>query len=265
MNTRVGCVPYLNAVPLISELPNSIEVVTDVPAKLPARLASGDVSAILVSSIEALRRPDAVIARGASISSQNEVLSVRLFSKVPFDQIATLALDQSSMTSNMLVQILLAETYGVRPAAQAMPPDLAVMLKEHDAGLLIGDNGMRESGDGCHILDLGEAWHTLTGLPFVWAVWLGNHRFPTDLASHLRESRERGVARLPQIVPDAVRRFGFPEALTARYLSEIMDYDLGESHLAALHEFGKRAQSLGLVEAFQMPRVIGAEPAVTSL
>ena len=48
---RVGCVPFVNARPLVAafDAPNDwVEVVYDVPSKLPALLDSGEVDAILV-------------------------------------------------------------------------------------------------------------------------------------------------------------------------------------------------------------------------
>ena len=33
-------------------------------------------------------------------------------------------------------------------------------------------NGMSGSIPGLNIYDLGELWHTYTGLPFVYALWL---------------------------------------------------------------------------------------------
>lgn len=257
MNYRVGCVPYLNAYPLTAKLPPSVEVILDVPSALPARLASGEVSAILVSSIESLRMPGAVIADGASISSQNQVLSVRLFSKVPLTEIKSLALDQSSMTSNTLVQILLADMFDVRPACTPMPPNLDKMLAEHDAGLLIGDIGMRTASTVPHILDLGQAWRDLTNMPFVWAVWLGKADFPTELAKILAEARREATSDITSHIVRAAEKFGFSPDDTAHYLGKIMDYEFGSEHQLALAEFGSRAQSLGLLGNYQMPTVLG--------
>lgn len=146
MPYTLGSVPYLNAKPLVrwfEEVPGSVSVVYGVPSRLPGLLESGKVQAILVSSIEALRRPDLSIADDVAICSVQEVLSVRLFSKKPIAEIRRLALDASSMTSNALARIVLARRYGVEPECSSQPPDLDSMLRDHDAALLIGDNGMR--------------------------------------------------------------------------------------------------------------------------
>lgn len=155
-----------------------VEVVYDVPSRLPALLDSGEVDAILVSSIEYLRREDLVIAADVGIMSNGPVASVRMLSKVPLEEIQTLALDESSMTSNMLAQIILAERR-VRPSLVTMEPDQAAMLAECDACVLIGDKGLEADGTGLVDIDLGAAWTELTGESFTWAVWLRRaDRFP---------------------------------------------------------------------------------------
>ena len=172
MTYTVGCVPYANAYPLVRTLEQGtqVKVIYDLPSRLPAMLASGEVQAILVSSIEAFRMPDARIVDGICIGSRRTVKSVRLFSKVPFAEISTLALDASSMTSNELARLVLKSTYGVVPKCQTAEPSLRDMLASADAAVLIGDIGMTSDGSGLHVLDLGEAWFAMTGLPFVWAV-----------------------------------------------------------------------------------------------
>ena len=172
---RVGCVPYVNARPLVAafDQPNEfVEVVYDVPSKLPALLDAGEVDAILVSSIELLRRDDLLPVAEVGIMSYGPVKSVRMLSKVPLAEIKTLALDQSSLTSNILAQIILAEQ-GVFPKTETLSPDEQNMLANYDACVLIGDKGFEADGTGLVDIDLGEAWTDMTGLPFVWALWLG--------------------------------------------------------------------------------------------
>ena len=187
---KVGSVPYVNAIPLVHGFemwPDSspVEVVYEVPSALPSMLDARHVDAILVSSIEALRKPGRTMAAGICIGSEGPVESVRLFSQVPFAEIRTLALDQSSMTSNALGMILLSDLYGAEPATEPAPPDLMGMLDAADACILIGDAGMTADASQLHVLDLGEAWTCLTGLPFVWAAWIGRTDLDPRLAFHL--------------------------------------------------------------------------------
>ena len=264
----VGCVPYLNAKPLVRRFRDlgdrsPVQVVYDVPSRLPQLLEEGTVQAILVSSIEALRGPCRV-ADGVAIGSHGEVRSVRLFSKVPFERVTTVALDQSSMTTNALAQIVLADAYGVRPEVKLFPPVLSEMLAETDAGILIGDAGMRQPANGLYVLDLGEAWSDLTGLPFVWAVWLGGDGLSPELAGLLRHAARWGRQHLEEIVPGAAEETGFTVTDARAYLAEVMDYDLGPGQKAGLAEFGRRLVAHGLLERIYEPSwvsEIGVTPA----
>jgi chorismate dehydratase len=239
---KVGCVPYLNAKPLVRRFvemgsASPVEVVFDVPSRLPQLLDTGEVQAILVSSIEAFRRPCRVVS-GVSISSQRAVKSVRLFSEVPFEQVNTLTLDPSSMTSNALAQIVLDELYDARPVIQ----DPA------QAQVLIGDAGMRREAAN-FILDLGSAWREISGYPFVWAVWLGSNELTTELADHLREASQWGQRNLFKFLQSAADEAEFDLDVAEKYLTKVMDYELGADHQQALKSFRARLFERGWAPA----------------
>ncbi len=259
---KVGSVPYLNAKPLVrlfEDLGESspVKVLYEVPSLLPKMLESGIVQAIMVSSIEALRSPGRKVARGVCIGTQQEVLSVRVFSKVPPQEIKTLAQDQSSMTSNALAKIILRENYNVDPSAEPMPPNLELMLAQHDACILIGDNGMREQGEGLYILDLGLEWFKLTNLPFVWAMWLGDDKLTPELAHWLSKAEEAGQERMDAIAADAPGHTGIPFELCNRYLRDIMYYPMGQRELEGLKEFGRLLTVHGILKEAWFPEVVG--------
>jgi chorismate dehydratase len=154
----------------------------------------------------------------------------------------TLALDTSSLTSAALLKILLAEQFDAHPAFINHPPDFAGMLREADAGLLIGDKGMLFEGDGLNVLDLGHAWRRLTGLPFVYAVWMGK---PEILAPHLIRSlntaKDWGRTQFDVIAQEQSLALNCPEQMCRHYLAEVMDYDFDEEHREALEMFGAKA------------------------
>jgi len=264
MKYTVGSVPYLNAKPLVRMFEemgedSPVNVIYDVPSKLPQLLANGTVQAIMVSSIEALRNPGKRIAQGICIGTQKEVLSVRIFSKVPPKKIESLALDQSSMTSNALARIILKERYGAAPEVYPLAPSLSEMLADYDACVLIGDNGMREEGEGLYILDLGLEWHRLKNLPFVWAVWLGDEGLTPELSKHLVTAELWGRANIDRVLADAPSETGLPHALCERYLHKIMHYPLEERELHGLREFGHELHKFGLLDPVHFPALIAPD------
>ena len=256
MSIVIGSVPYLNEKPLTRWFEHTdagrasgVSVVYAVPSQLAVMLSAGEITAALVSSFEYFRTPGYGILPGVSISSQDEILAVRAFSRLPWKLTASVALDTSSLTSVALLKILLAQQYGVYPTYLHHAPDLSAMLQVADAGLLIGDKGMLAQNEGLYTLDLGEAWRKLAGLPFVFAVWLGDpDKVTPELIQSLKTAKAWGLTQLDAIAREQAELLNCPESLCRRYLTEIMDYDLGEDHLAALEQFGARARAVGLLD-----------------
>ena len=52
-------------------------------------------------------------------------------------------------------------------------PEPGEMLRQADAALLIGDPALTYNGPA-KIYDLAGEWRKFTGLPFVFAVWMGH-------------------------------------------------------------------------------------------
>lgn len=252
----VGCVPYLNALPLLwkwqrlgSESP--IQVVYDVPSRLPSRLDSGECLAIQVSSFELFAHPGRILIPGNGIGSRGPVDSVRLFSKVPFRAIQSLALDQSSMTSNALSRILLAEVYKTWPSCEPCPPNLGAMLARHDAAVLIGDLGMAADGTDLHVLDLGEAWTEHTGLPFVWAGWIANADCPIELQTLLSEPLSYTDLEWDAMCRHGHELTGWPLDTVTNYLQFTMRYALDDQAMAGLASYGTKLAEHGLIAKHQ--------------
>src|SRR4051794_14770835 len=93
----VGAVNYLNTKPLIYDLEtlaSDMELVLDVPSRLADRLAEGSLDVGLIPVIEYFRAGTYTIVPNISIASRGPVLSVTLFSRVPWPEIRRVALDE---------------------------------------------------------------------------------------------------------------------------------------------------------------------------
>jgi len=250
---RIGAVPYLNALPLVAyleqpEAGGRVKVYYDTPAMLAAGLRLGRYRVALVSSFEALARPNMQFVPDISISTRGEVKSVRLFSKKPLGEIETLALDRGSLTSAHLAQILLAELYDVVPMVCNAEPDLRRMLEHNDACVLIGDIGMWSDGTGLHVMDLGLAWTELTGLPFVWAAWIGEPGISPELTRILQDAKRWGLHAVNALAEQYAEQHGRDPAACRDYLGRIMDYNLTRDHLDGLELFQALLLKHGIIE-----------------
>src|SRR5439155_2668179 len=115
---RIGAVNDLNTKPLIydlAELAPEAELILDVPSRLDDLLADGQLDVALIPLIEYFRAGSYTIVPNVAIASRGPVLSVTLFSRVPWTEIRRVALDAGSRTSAPLAQTLLRSPYGVLP------------------------------------------------------------------------------------------------------------------------------------------------------
>jgi chorismate dehydratase len=267
---RVGAVNYLNTKPLIERLTDfgpSIELSLDLPSRLADQLAAGEIDVGLIPVVEYFRGatdagrtatvrervgsephplPNGRGSPGAysfvpniAIASRGPVLSVTLFSRVPWPEIRSVALDEGSRTSAALTQILLRTRYGVRPAFEPLPIDAPAEEAGTDAVLLIGDRAMRACLPGFRFAyDLGQEWADWTGLPFVYAVWAVRDGVELGNVEHaFHQAKEYGLAHAGAIAQREAPALGLDPGYCRRYLSHIIHYDLGPRELAGMERF----------------------------
>ena len=245
---RVGCVQYLNARPLIHGC--DAPVVFDHPSGLARDLAAGALDVALVPVFEALRHPRYLLADGVAIASDGPVFSVFLAHRGPLAEVRTIALDPASLTSIHLLQVLLAEYHGQHPQLL----EFSAFPAAADAVLLIGNQAIdfRERDSGAYrILDLGEEWKRCTGLPFVYAPWLLRADLPNApaVADELRALKRHGTARIAEIV----RTDPHNPALTERYLTEHIRFDLGPREKAGIEKFRELLMKHGFIPSSREP------------
>lgn len=287
-SVRVGCVKYLNARPLIRGWPGDVEF--DHPSALCHRLAKGELDVALVSSFEFLRNPIYRIVDGVSISSDGPVYSVVVAHVGDIAHIKEIELDPASETAVNLLRCLLAELglkprliqnkelQSVRPAG--LQPAAATHSQPAESGkaenisagrtdkmsmfqlpqlaqLLIGDQAMRfrhDHADAYQFWDLGEQWKELTGLPFVYALWLIRPEVAeaTSIAQQLRKLRDENLADIPGIVSDAVgdvsdNKQAITKNLLNCYYNEHLRFGFGAREKKGLRTFADLCAKHGVL------------------
>ncbi len=261
---RLCAVHYLNAVPLIWGLHNGlgagrIALTTASPAECAERLRRGTADLGLVPVAE-MARQGLPYVPGTCISADGAVRSILLVSRVPWEEVRTLATDSNSRTSAVLARVILKERFGVQVTAEARPPVLDDMLQAADAALVIGDAALHLDPDSLpyRVLDLAEEWLRLTGLPMVFAVWAGPAAESAPwLENLLTESLDYGEAHLDEICAGEAEKYGVDADFARHYLSRHVRFRLGERERAGLAEFLRRGEELGLIlpgRAAEKPR-----------
>lgn len=267
---------YLNAAPLIHAYDG--DVVFDHPSTLARELAAGRLDAALVPVFEVLRDPVYDLVDGVAVASDGLVHSVVLAYRGELRDIRSVILDPASLTSVHLLQVLFAEFYGLRPeyrhAAECPSGEASTapagwesspIPAEGSARLLIGNQAIlsrafeQARSPGLHWLDLSEAWHQHTGLPFVFAVWalrpglsapLGVPEAFRALKEHGLESREFLIG--PEVTAPGQDPLHDP-VFRRRYLTEHIRYDLGPREKEGLARYRALLAKWRLIASADLP------------
>jgi chorismate dehydratase len=255
---RLGAVGFLNARPLVHELEMQPRFVLryDLPSECARLLHAGSIDIGMIPSIEYLRGGPYRIVPDIAIASNGPVASVALYTRRPIGDVRSIAMDTSSRTSVALVQVLCARHFRIQPVFVNHGPDLAAMLAECDAALIIGDAALlidakhevRSTKYEVEKIDLGETWTAMTGLPFVYAFWAGRPgALSGDDAASLRRARDAGVTQLDLIAREYFADSPERQAVGARYLRDNIKYYLRDPERAGLEAFYRYAAEAGVV------------------
>jgi chorismate dehydratase len=255
---RISAISYLNTAPLMWDFEHgkagaSFDISYTLPAQCAGSLRDGSADIGIIPAAAYCSIPDLAIVPGVAIASRQAVRSILLVSKVPLEDIHTVALDTSSMTSVALTRVLFAKWWGGERTFSAMAPDIGQMLKNHDAGLVIGDPALQIDRSQYITYDLAEEWIRFTGKPFVFAFWairqaaLRDAATDVDLTLLFQQSRDHGLRpeNVDHIVREWAPRLGLSEAMVRDYLTRSIHYSLDADCLAGLRLFYQYAQECG--------------------
>jgi chorismate dehydratase len=255
MRKKLGVFDFLNAKPLIyaiekDKISHNFELVYDIPSQIAVKLLNKEIDAGLVPSIHYAKYSVKYrIVPWVCIASHGAVNSIRLYFRKDLKDIKTVAVDISSMTSVVLARVILSEKYDVQPKFIAMRPNLADMLLEADAALLIGDHALFEKTGYESYLDLGDEWDDLTGLPFVYALWVGRREsLSEEDVFALVKAKDYGIQNIDTISYEASQRYGVDFDFCKSYLTENLFYELGEREIAGMKEFFTYAFYYGVID-----------------
>lgn len=259
---RISAISYLNTAPLMWDFEHGdsgrhFEISYTLPSACAQALAEGtsDIGIIPAAAYTQIR--GLLILPDVAIASQRAVRSILLVSKLPIENVRTVALDTSSMTSVALAKVLFEKWLGGARTYKPMAPELDKMLAGCDAGLLIGDPALQVDRSHYCTLDLAEEWIRYTSKPFVFAFWavreaaLAEGDPSLDLGAIFRNSRDHGLEAdsIRQIARQWSPRIQISEAEVKSYLTNNIHYELSPECLKGLDLFYRYAAELDVLPA----------------
>jgi chorismate dehydratase len=254
---RVAAISYLNTAPLMwdfdwGELRKKYEVAYTLPSACAEMLRAGTADIGIIPAATYATIPDLIIVPDVAIATRGPVASIYLASKVPLDQVKTIAADTSSRSSVALLKVLMAEKWQLEPEFVPAEPKIDKMLRSADAALLIGDPALvlgKKPPPGVQLYDLGEEWVNWTGKPFVFAFWAVRKAAKPDgqVARDFQFSRDHGLEpqSIAKIAKEWRTRIGLSEDEVMQYFTRNIEYQLAPDCLDGLSLFYRSAEETG--------------------
>ena len=253
---RVAAISYLNTAPLMwdfdwGELRKKYEVAYTLPSACAEMLRAGTADIGIIPAATYATIPDLVIVPDVAIATRGPVASIYLATKVPLDQIKTIAADTSSRSSVALLKVLMAKKWQLEPEFVPAEPKIEKMLKSADAALLIGDPALvlgKKPPAGVQLYDLGEEWVNWTGKPFVFAFWAVRKAAHPDaqVARDFQLSRDHGLEpkSVARIASEWRTRIGLTEDEIKQYFTRNIEYKLAPDCLEGMKLFYRYAEEI---------------------
>jgi len=178
---RCGRISYTNDLPVYAafdegavEFPGTL--VSGVPTELNAMLLAGALDVSPISSFFYAQHADAlVLLPEICIGSRREVRSIYCISKVPPAALSGVAIHATteSATGRNLFATICAERFGFLPTYVDSNEPFEAYRTTGAPCLLIGDKAIDAAfqAERRDVHDVGDLWHTMTGLQMVYAVW----------------------------------------------------------------------------------------------
>ncbi|AGK60186.1 futalosine synthase [Archaeoglobus sulfaticallidus PM70-1] len=173
------------------------------------------------------------------VASNDRVLSVVVVSKKK-ELEGDIAITNQSLTSVNLLKIILKEK-GLENRLREFDSGSAWdLLKECDNALVIGDEAIKARMVFRVVMDLGEEWYDITGLPMVFGISASLNGFDASkIDRDLLESTEKGYKNIHLIIEEAEKHFKMPVEFLEEYF-KTLKFKLG----------GKERRSIELFEEY---------------
>lgn len=236
---RLVLVNYLNTLPFMSGLTRSFGTGQDLilahPAECAQTLLSGKADIGLIPIGALIGKTGWTRVTDFGIGCDGPVATVCLFGDTPLEEWDRVLLDYQSRTSVLLARILLTDHWQWQPDMIAAEPGFEDHITGRTGGLIIGDRAIQARKKYAYCYDLGEAWKAMTGLPFVFAVWVTRGQIEPAFEHALNAAFQTGLTTIPDIV--AAEQKQYPDFDLVHYYQQNIQYVLNDASLRGMEKF----------------------------
>lgn len=239
---RVSIVRYTNTLPFKWALKRSailqkIDLQEDIPSICAQKLKFGQVDLALVPVAVLPELETYQIVSRYCIGAKGKVDTVKLYSRVPIEQIEEVSLDYQSKSSNALTRVLFRQFWKKNIRYREALPGFEQTCGGTHAIVVIGDRTFELNGTFEYEYDLSEEWQRFTGLPFVFACWVSTKTLDDQFIQEFDNCLLHGVANINSAVEAESNLSPVNQQKILDYLTQRIDYPLDEDKKKAMALF----------------------------
>ncbi len=240
--TKISIVNYTNTLPFKwalkrSKLFSQIDLQEDIPSICAQKLKYGQVDLALVPIALLPELDTYFIESDFCIGANGKVDSVKLYSKVPLQEIKTVVLDYQSKTSITLTKILFKFFWKKEVNFLDAKPGFENEVEGSNAIVVIGDRTFTMNGNFAYEFDLAEEWKKFCNLPFVFAAWVSTEKLSEDFIELFNEALKQGIENITEAIEEDYTNKDLSKNETINYLTQRIDYRLNSNKKEALQLF----------------------------
>lgn len=240
----VAAVSYLNTIPFLWGIQqaiddvmslthgcDSIELRLEVPSMCAKLCADGEVDVALVPIGALSEIKNYKIITDFCLSADGEVDTVALLTnQANLANVETVYLDKHSRTSVELAKILAKHKWGIEPK---YVDGIPCQVSDNEAIVAIGDKVFEIQKRFKFKKDLALEWKQMTGLPFVFAVWVACTDKGLANIDYLNAALENGVNNIEA----AIAKYAPNNGYAPKYLTENIKYRISSQKMQAISLF----------------------------
>ncbi len=213
-------------------------VIESSPKDLAEMVMKGEIAYAPVPSYHYILSKNMLKRHSFCVASDGQVFSVVIVSKRKRLDDSPIAVTSKSVTSSKMLEIIVKER-GMINRTVRVSGNFMEILRDFDHALLIGDEAIKARMVFRVVMDLGEEWKEITGLPAVFGISASKMEFEHGEAidRDVVESYRKGMSKKDEIVEIASLKFRMPEEFLSVYFSTLI-------HVAG----GKEVKSLKVFE-----------------
>lgn len=243
---KISVVSYTNSLPFIYGLENTdfinkIDLKKDIPSVCARKIINLDANIGLIPVAALPKVSNYRIVSDYCIGANKKVDSVFLASNVELSKIENIILDYQSNTSNNLTKILAKKHWKISPNWINGDSEYISEIKNHTAGVVIGDRAFKIKSDFKYVYDLSEQWYNFTKLPFVFALWISNIKLSDEFISEFNSALKFGLDNIDKL-KNTKAVLNNTEFIY--YLTKSIEYTLDENKRKSIELYLKYLQEL---------------------